>query len=643
MFASIRSFFRRMVFFLVVIGTAALILYGIYQYFFDGTRRVYSFDQLHYEVEMLSDGDALVSEERTYHYKVGDFTRGTFELEPGIEDIVVLEKGRPYRRIPDFDEARPEGAYAYKAVGDVIALEWYIKASAGEVRTFTIRYKVKKSTTVYNDCAVYFQKFLSEKNTTPIKNLTASIMLVSGANPENTKIWAHGPAHGNLSFDDKNNRKVHLKIKNVPPKNYVEARFLLDRSLVSGGQYEQNVHMRDSVILEETEAGKKANRDRWIAGTSSLLAYLLITLLILAVIAMRIKKRDHFVKFRPQMEPAYYRDIPENIPPGVLERLFHFYRKKGSVSNQIAGTIMDMIYRGLLSVYPHQENRKTDMLLRRNKSQYKAEEITEFERPLIHFLFIEVAGGGDTVSMKALKKYCARKKSAPYTGRMFTEFTKKLNTMWNAYNYVEKEKNKVPGIFLFLKLTGALFAGLGFLLMTVSPVSALAGAGLVLLVGGALGLLLSVLLSLKKAMLNQRGEDALALWKGFYNFLNDFTLFEEKDLPELFMWEKYLVYATSLGIAEKVIKQLKVRYPQLSDPQFVQNNMLFLSAFTTAEMGTLGGLGEITSTLASAMQDAQRVISNLSSSSSSGSGGGFSSGGSSGGGGAGGSTGGGMD
>ena len=47
------------------------------------------------------------------------------------------------------------------------------------------------------------------------------------------------------------------------------------------------------------------------------------------------------------------------------------------------------------------------------------------------------------------------------------------------------------------------------------------------------------------------------------DFMEDFSLIDQKRLPSIVIWEKYLVYATAFGIADKVIKQLKIVYQNL--------------------------------------------------------------------------------
>ena len=63
----------------------------------------------------------------------------------------------------------------------------------------------------------------------------------------------------------------------------------------------------------------------------------------------------------------------------------------------------------------------------------------------------------------------------------------------------------------------------------------------------------------------KKGNEDYVRWKAFKNFLEDFGRFDIKELPEIALWEKYLVYATVFGLADKVEKAMNVKiqeYPQ---------------------------------------------------------------------------------
>lgn len=69
----------------------------------------------------------------------------------------------------------------------------------------------------------------------------------------------------------------------------------------------------------------------------------------------------------------------------------------------------------------------------------------------------------------------------------------------------------------------------------------------------------------KLNVLTQKGVDQQSEWKGLKKYMEDFSLLKEREVPELVVWERFLVYATVFGIAEKVIKQLKIVYPNFEE------------------------------------------------------------------------------
>ena len=61
------------------------------------------------------------------------------------------------------------------------------------------------------------------------------------------------------------------------------------------------------------------------------------------------------------------------------------------------------------------------------------------------------------------------------------------------------------------------------------------------------------------------GMNEIAKWKGLKKYMEDFSLLNEKEVPEIVIWEEFLVYATAFGIADKVLKQLKSVYPDIEN------------------------------------------------------------------------------
>ena len=68
----------------------------------------------------------------------------------------------------------------------------------------------------------------------------------------------------------------------------------------------------------------------------------------------------------------------------------------------------------------------------------------------------------------------------------------------------------------------------------------------------------SLYLSLKIYMLspnhiNLNPETEIEKWMALKQFLNDFTIINEREEKEVRLWEKYLIYAISMGVNKKCI------------------------------------------------------------------------------------------
>lgn len=60
----------------------------------------------------------------------------------------------------------------------------------------------------------------------------------------------------------------------------------------------------------------------------------------------------------------------------------------------------------------------------------------------------------------------------------------------------------------------------------------------------------------------------------FKNYLEDFTIIDERSAPEVGVWKKYMIVAAAFGIADKVAKNFEKLYPKVFEEYVQQSNML---------------------------------------------------------------------
>ena len=146
----------------------------------------------------------------------------------------------------------------------------------------------------------------------------------------------------------------------------------------------------------------------------------------------------------------------------------------------------------------------------------------------------------------------------------------------------------------------------------------------------------------------ESGQRTIGELVGFDRYLEDFSEFSDREVLDVTLWGRYLVYAAALGVSRKVLQQLAAAYPQVNDAAWLDDNaaasgVLFWSArpstIVGASLGSAlaggsfgafsGGFVDFGTQLSSGMASVQSTISAAapSSSSSGGSGGSFSGGG----------------
>ncbi|KAB8292677.1 DUF2207 domain-containing protein [Bifidobacterium avesanii] len=59
---------------------------------------------------------------------------------------------------------------------------------------------------------------------------------------------------------------------------------------------------------------------------------------------------------------------------------------------------------------------------------------------------------------------------------------------------------------------------------------------------------------------------------GLYRYLTDFSDFTDRGTADLVLWDRYLVYATAFGIADRALVELAKAYPEVMDPDWLDDN-----------------------------------------------------------------------
>lgn len=583
------------------------------------------------DAQVMPDASMLVTEKITVNFS-GQWKGFYVKIPQGstpIKEITVKENGQSYTFNPG-SEYGPAGTYLTKTEGNQILIDWSISA-VDETRTFDVSYRVINAVKIHNDTAELYRKFIGEANGNRISNVQVNLKLPVGAEKfkqgEEIKIWGHGPMTGEIKFSSPN--AVVWSVKNLPAYTFLEGRVLMPTSLFPAAPAatltKQNA--LPAILSEEERWANEANQERLMAKAELLGgAGIVVGALVVVFLLWRKFGRRHKTSFTGD----YYRELPGTYSPAELSVLWNYKKMK---AQDITATILDLARRKFLFLQEETvEEQKlfgtkstTTYLLRflpapaaSTLRKPEEAELRPHEQKLMEYLQNDIGGGKGSIYLTDIENYAKK------YGESFYQFWKE----WSSGVIAQGEENeffehngKMPSL--------TIFGGLGlFILGSVVLMNIGVGAiGYGLVIAGSIFLFIPRLFKRRSIS----GQEDYVRWQAFKKFLQHFSEMQRHEIPSLIIWEHYLVFAVTLGVAKEVIKQLELVFPNMQDGDY-HFGYTWMSYGAYNNLNSLNhsfeGIGD---TFDRAVQSAQKAVSK--SSSGSGGGGGFSSGGGGGGGG----------
>lgn len=558
-------------------------------------------------------------------------------LENGTErEVLMVEEGEGRDGYFEFFEEETD-LYRFKV----------FEAMGNESRTVVFRYTLKNLIVKYDDVAVLNWNMIGSNWDVPINNVRMTITIPEGADKEDIRIFTHGDLTGfNEIIDD---HTFNVQIATVEPGGRIENRVVFPRELVPDSRKIINRTELPTILEEEGRAAEEANREREEArlqleeyqrqqealrareAQGRQLSPLIIGLGGLGAAVMVFIFSKYGRERKASFDGEYYRELPGDYTPAVMSVLLF----KGIETKDIMATLLDLARKKIISIEPYTfEERK--LLRTKEETDYRlismdpsAEELRELT-PHEHFLydwFIQDLGSNGVLTLNELEKTLKRETNARLFTRDYEAFKNLVDDKAESLQFREANDTKGSGVFYIIAIILGAFGMFSIFYFRNF-------LGILPIIGGVLILIANVTMTFKRR-LTQYGADQTAMWKAFKNFLLHFSNMDKAEIPSLVIWNHYLVYATSLGVAKEVIDQL----PQV----FTREELAAPTVTGTFYPGFYYGPGftsmnrvldNAVSTASQTIQKAEAVAASRSSSSSGG-GGGFS-GGSSGGGGGGG-------
>lgn len=577
--------------------------------------RSYSFERLRIEAWLLEDGSLRVEEHRTVRFN-GQFS-GLYQwidtsAKITVRDIQVREGDRLYERNPRA-EIGPAGTFFIRQEPRSVYVDWSYSAR-DEVRTFTLSYVLGQAVNLHEDVGELYVKFVGDHWEQKTNQVEVLLHLPPGASKQDVRAWGHGPLNGVVEILD--GQRVRWIVEPLPVKTMLEGRVTFPKKLLqASAPYAVITHRQalDDILAEEQAWAKEANQARFQARLNWVLAVLIVIgSLMMAIRAYLLWGRE----YRPQFDGEYYRELPKDYSPAEMSVLYY----NGTISTKdLTATVLDLARRKWIKI-EEVTPEKTGILRRRKDTDYMmtrlegdGKPLAPHEKRVMDLLFDTVANKEQgSVSFKDLEDF-AKKQRTTFASfwqqwQSSVKSRAKRHGFFDTTNAGPRKKVFLLGVLLLVLAIPA------FIMNWLATGFACLIGGFIVILGGA---------SIRRRSLE--GAEDFAKWRAFRKFLLHFSEIERREIPSLVIWEHYLVYAVSLGVAKEVIKQLQVVYPGLEDDGYRFGYGWYYIG--TRGMGDFErSLSQLTSSMQKSFQQSIAAATSQSSSGS-GAGGGFSGGG----------------
>lgn len=490
-------------------------------------------------------------------------------------------------------------------------------------KSFYIEYILKNVIVGHNDINELRLNMLDSSFNESLDTVNIKVNLPK--NSTDLRAWAHGPLWGNIKLDD-NKEYVLFTIDGYNAYTAIDIRMTFDKELVSTSKV-TNVNKLNSIIEEETKRADEANKEReeaikqeeelrkereaLVKRKNISLGILSSIWLVVAGLLFANFRKNHDKEYESNFNNQYYRDFPSNHSPEIIEYLM----TKKVTSIGFSSSILNIIYKKGLTV--EKVKREKGLIFKKEIDDYVLtsndlnlkEELTEIEQDLRDFL-VGTYGDGKSFSLFALQTVDESRIRASEFLDKFDYWKNKTEANAMKEAFYEDTSAKKTSLILFAIIPFIMV----FMYIEYNPlviILALISIVFIIYIGGS-------------SKRTKSGNELYLKWNALKNFMKDFGSFKEKELPEIALWEKYLVYAHVFGIAEELRREMEIKVPNIenySNGMSSYDYMRFNHALNRS----------VTTSVNAAITSANAKIAESTSSSGGGFGGGFS-GGSSGGG-----------
>ena len=527
-----------------------------------------------------------------YTYKVDSINGIYFDIDfkgASLLDYQVGIINPDTGQIEYFEEASSHlpGTFVGNIEDELLKLKVFYPVS-NETVDFVFKYRMNGLVTNYLDTAEINREIVG-KNINENLDVTADIVLPGSVdNKEDLRAWLFGDPQGNIALNQQGrNSTIHIEVSNNSANQFVEVNALFPTSLTPNNRRVIEKKQKDALIERNDNQVKQDKRAYQLSKTfdwsKAMLGILLGPLVTLGLIYYYFKERKR-LNPNPKHVPDHVYELPEEIAPAIMAAA---YLDRPINADDFSATILDLVRRKYIELTEVELERRSGMFhrgsdrtitVRKLKDFGPNSELQQHEVYVMHYLFGEnrTQVSLSDIELEIQKKgYYAKEQNRWWT--RFNNFAFVMGQQHMAESSQSRMNCRqwsifsaliaflvVPSIFAFIVPDSLINEHSGFIMIAV---------GLNMLLNIIMALIIKI-----KPIISEKEDYHRKSWKSFARMLDDVGQMDMREVGSLQLWDKFLVYAVSLGVADKVIESMSQTYgmqemeEQLSLPRAFYHN-----------------------------------------------------------------------
>ena len=487
---------------------------------------------------------------------------------------------------------------------------FYVDGLYRENVTFEIQYEMNNAAMRYGDCSELYLSFFSEDSVNYLNSFKGQILIPDNDMPSKGNYEAHtfGTNSNDFAYteSDSINPGYHTFLIGLDESelNFRPYNEYIEFTLISYGK--DNHKFTDYASIndyynypaldelrqeqEEYELTPINARENKIVVLLVFIAFSILALILVLYLKYRVNKKYNF--YKPTMQVDYFREIPSNLDPIFASTLVfckHKLHSKKHDADGYSSVMLSLVRKGYIALEKIDDFKDWTSNNVKIIVKYKPTSLAEVSNPnVINSDKLETLTPSEEQYFNLIIRHSRGydMKLSDFQSNVFSDYENTYSFVQNIKRSVlrigvsdgyfqkydfEEPKKKPNSLSKAYIIIGLIFLIIVNLISYQTRLDLAFGGftifGITLILSG---ILLRVIFR-KDVLLSQFGEDEYAKWRGLYNFLNSETLMNERTVIDLPLWEQYLVYATAFGISDKVIKALKIRYPDFEQSPVLSN------------------------------------------------------------------------